>query len=290
MEKLLGEKIFIMITKVIDINDITEIRIRCNNELCVKTKDERIFITNISNNKNYIVEQKDIDHILQVASEYSMYSVDNQLIKGFITYSKGIRIGIVGEAVYIDNKIKRFKNINSLVIRLPHEIKGCASKVFNYIYKNGQVNNTLIVSKPGLGKTTLLRDVARMISNSNFDTMIIDERNEIAGKYKNECFDLGKCSDIFTFINKNDAYEICIRACNPEVIIVDELYGEEEFNKINNINNLGICIISTMHFDSTFDIKFSKYYKYIKNIFQYIIFLDCNNVGVVSKIIKVNDV
>ena len=288
MEKLLGEKLYLMICKSVEITEITEIRIRLDKPLIVKINNKNIVINNLSSNQPYVINEKDIDYIIGVASEHSVYSIDNQLIHGYITY-QGIRIGVLGEAVYINNSLKTIKNINSLVIRIPHEIKGAADKIIDLVIKNGQVYNTLILSKPAIGKTTILRDLARQISNKGFDTLIVDERNEIAGVNKDKNFDVGVCSDIYTNIIKNDAYELGIRACNPDVIVVDEIYGENELNNLYNINNLGVSIIGTMHFNNSLPIKQHKYYNLISSIFNFIVMLDNDKVGKIDKIFRVSD-
>ncbi|MCL2676138.1 MAG: stage III sporulation protein AA, partial [Firmicutes bacterium] len=113
------------------------------------------------------------------AAEFSIYAVNNHLSQGFITVGGGVRVGVAGEVVYEGEKIKTQKSFSSLVVRVPHEVKGCADPAFAALC--GSINkSTLLISPPGCGKTTILRDLCRRVSDAGYNTLLVDERSEIA--------------------------------------------------------------------------------------------------------------
>ena len=116
----------------------------------------------------YIVTKEDIEDTFQIICKYSVHSFIDDIKKGFITLRGGHRIGIVGKVIIENGQVKNIKHISSLNIRISREIKGCSKKVLPHIIKNkNQINNTIIISPPQCGKTTILRDIVRNISNGN---------------------------------------------------------------------------------------------------------------------------
>ena len=130
-----------------------------------------------------------IEEILKKACENSVYAYNDQIKRGFITFEGGIRIGLGGEGVYDKEELTTLKNINSLAIRIPHQIEGCSRPILSFVMQE-KFLNTLIVSPPGAGKTTFLRDIILQLSRQNYsyNVLLVDERFEIAN-----CFD-GKCN------------------------------------------------------------------------------------------------
>ena len=123
--------------------------------------------------------------MLELASNYSIYAYEQSFKQGFITIEGGHRIGISGHAIIENNVIKNFNYITFLCIRVAHEVIGCSNKVVDFVYGGG-IDHTLIISPPGCGKTTLLRDLVRNISDNDrlhINVSLIDERQEIAGCY-----------------------------------------------------------------------------------------------------------
>ena len=142
--------------KVPDIEQILEIRIRVNKPICVRTIKKEYVIDEIK------IENTDMNRIFNIITEFSTYAYENSIKKGFITVKGGHRIGICGEAVYENNEIKYINNVSYLNFRSAKEIIGCANDLYEKIYKNNIFKNTLIISEPGKGKTTLLRDIIRL--------------------------------------------------------------------------------------------------------------------------------
>lgn len=229
--------------------DITEIRIRVNQPLMLVYGASDLL-------QSYICRQEDINRVLQVVSKNSVYALEHELKEGFITVRGGHRIGLSGQITISDGKIKSLKNISSLNIRVAREIKGCADFLIPYIIKGRrEIFNTLIVAPPRAGKTTVLRDLARQISNGvlkhNFCGMqvsIIDERSEIAAcDHGIPTLDVGMRTDVLDGCPKSEGMMMMIRTMSPGVVITDELGRKEDVAAIKEALNAGVSIVATVH-------------------------------------------
>ena len=154
--------------------NIEEIRLRVNKPLIINGDSQDYFYNDINGDLDlvmrnpYIVTKEDIEDTFQIICKYSVHSFMDDIKKGFITLRGGHRIGIVGKVIIENGQVKNIKHISSLNIRVSREIKGCSKKVLPHIIKNkNQINNTIIISPPQCGKTTILRDIVRNISNGN---------------------------------------------------------------------------------------------------------------------------
>ncbi len=237
MQRLLGDKLYPVVYKNAK-ERISEIRLRLGRNVFVSRGYDFCKV-------DCIVTQGDIDRILCIATDNSVYALSERINNGYINYKNGIRIGIAGEAVMDKNKVHSIKNITSLAIRIPFEAKGCSdflplAKIMD--------KNILIISPPFGGKTTMLRDITRRIANACKNVVVIDERFELSGAGGQ--LDLGECSDVIKGMSKNIAYINAVRALNPYYIITDELMGEEEINSINDIKRCGIKVVATIHSNS----------------------------------------
>jgi stage III sporulation protein AA len=168
---------------------------------------------------------------------------------GFITVEGGIRIGVAGEYVQDCGKVTALRKITSLNIRIPHDVDGCASFLYKKVMENS-INNLLVFSPPGLGKTTILRDLAKRFSNNQRQNILVfDERNEIAAfDGENFAFNLGGGVDIVRGGMKLTSFENAVRAMKPQVIICDELYGGDDIKAISFCKACGIKIFASSHF------------------------------------------
>lgn len=209
----------------------------------------------------------DIAECVYKAGEYSVYSVEEELKKGFLTARNGERIGLAGEYVFEKGQPLALRNFTSLCVRVPHEIKGCGRKIYEKCLSNG-LKNCLIVSPPGLGKTTILRDLARLLGeNTHKNVLICDERGEIS------CGDCGKTSDVMKFADKNTAFEAGIRAMRPDVIITDEL-SPSDCEGIKRAIVAGVSVLASAHFADIKDIKTP-----FLGLFERYIVLNRNTIG-----------
>ena len=238
--------------------NLQEIRIRINRPILLKLKNIDILI-------EYIVTEKEIMQIVERICENSIYAYKNQISEGFITVNGGHRIGITGTAVIEQGKIINIKYISSLNFRIAREIKGASNKLLKEIINQEENNiyNTLIVSPPGKGKTTILRDAIRQISNGikeiNFKGKtcgVVDERGELAA-----CFrgipqnDIGIRTDVIENVSKSQGIRMLIRSMSPQVIACDEIGSKEDVQAIKYAFTSGVKGIFTMHGGNLQDIK-----------------------------------
>lgn len=193
------------------------------------------------------ITRKDFEYIIERISQSSLYSVSDELKKGYITISGGHRIGIVGTAVLKDNKVDFIKNISAMNIRIANEIIGCGKDIALKITENG-LKNTLIISPPGCGKTTLLRDIIRELSEMGYYVGVADERCEVAGMYEGMSgFDIGPKSFVMEGCSKAYGMECLLRTMAPDVIATDELGRDEDIKAVYDAVNSGVSVIATAH-------------------------------------------
>lgn len=250
--------------------DIEEIRLRINKPLIVNGNLKDYFYNDKENcldlnMKNaYIVTKEDIEDTFQIICKYSIHSFMDDIKKGFITLRGGHRIGIVGKVIVEKGQVKNIKHISSLNIRISREVKGCSKKILGHIIKNkNQINNTIIISPPQCGKTTLLRDIVRNLSdgnkNYNFNgakIALIDERNEIGGSYLGVSqLDVGIRTDILETCPKDLGIIMVLRSMSPDIIVTDEIGNENEIKALYTALNGGVSLITTVHGDSIEDVR-----------------------------------
>jgi stage III sporulation protein AA len=260
-------------------NLIEEIRLRSNKPLMLKIGQETVSL-------EYIVKQQEILQAFERICENSVYSYRRQICDGYITIKGGNRVGIVGSAVVENGQVININYISSLNFRIARQKIGCSNNIIRDIIneQTDSIHNTLIVSPPGCGKTTLLRDVVRNISNGideiafNGKTVgIVDERGEIAAMYKGiPQNDIGIRTDVIDNMPKHEAMRLLVRSMSPDVIVCDEIGSIEDVNAIDYAMCCGIKGIFTAHGDSIEEInRNSELSKLLnKHVFERIILLN----------------
>jgi len=234
-----------LIVSKLNICGIYEIRIRQDKPIFINYFGEYVVLKDGFQN-TVIADKKLIEYCMASLTEMSVYRYNNQIRQGFITTPEGVRVGLAGEVVREENgEIRTIKGVKSLVIRIPHEVKGCASAVFPYVEEGGEVKNTLIVSPPACGKTTLLRDLARMLSFGDKvnNLLVVDERYEIA--YSGQ--DVGDTTDVLSGGSKTFCFGSGVRALNPSVILTDEIGSKEDVKILIQTALSGVKVIATVH-------------------------------------------
>ena len=241
---------------------IFEVRLRANKPIIINVKNEFLFLNRASKLQNYlnsstlIIPQEDIKNTFNNMCNHSVYSYQNQIKNGFITLKGGHRVGICGAAVLNKEGVANLRDISSLNIRIAHSVTKLKNDWETVLSKN--FTGVLIVGEPASGKTTLLRNLGRMLSDGSSGAIknvsVIDERNEISGT---NCgvsqFNLGFC-DVLTGYPKNIGFEHAIRTLSPEVIICDEIGSKDDIKSIKQAVNSGVKIIATFHGGGIYDL------------------------------------
>lgn len=211
--------------------------------------------------KPYIVTREDIREMLEYISNYSLYAYEQEMKQGYITIEGGHRVGMTGQAIIENGKVKNLRYISSINLRMSHEILGCADPIFPYITYNKKLYHTLIVSPPRCGKTTLLRDMIRQISNGNgwingMSVGVVDERSELGGCYMGVAQNqLGIRTDVLDCCPKAEGMIMLIRSMGPEVIAVDEIGTVEDVHAIEYAMHCGCKMLATVHADSMEELR-----------------------------------
>ncbi len=223
---------------------LNEIRLRVNTPLSFILEGDELII------KDLIIGAEDIEQCIQFITNYSLYAYENQIGQGFVTLKGGHRAGITGQAILEGKNIVNQKNIAFINIRVAHEIVGCANEVVEYMKES--MENTLIIAPPGCGKTTLLRDLIRQLSEGcmgrGYKIGLVDERSEIAA-----CFEgipqnnVGIRTDVLDQAPKSEGMMLLLRSMSPEIICVDELAGKADADAVKYIFGCGCKVIATVH-------------------------------------------
>lgn len=209
----------------------------------------------------YRATEKDLKELVLYMSNYSLYAFEEELRAGFLTIQGGHRIGIAGKTVCENGSIRTIRQISFLNIRIAGEHKGCANGVLPHIRCGSSIFNTLILSPPGMGKTTMLRDCIRQLSAGTagypgIKVGVVDERSEIAACYMGEPQnDLGPRTDVMDCCPKSEGMMLLLRSMSPQVIGVDELGGQADCAAVEYALHCGCHILGTMHGDSMEELK-----------------------------------
>lgn len=243
---------------------IYEIRLRVNKPItiCYKGNYQTLLEKQDYKVMPICASRELVDYVLSVATKQSLYAFNDQIKHCYITTDDGIRIGVCGSVVTNNEKVSTIKNITSLNIRVSHMVLNCSENVINFIFSGGKVKNTLIISPPGAGKTTLIRDIALKLSNEKNvkNILIVDERYEIAGGTLNSRLDVGNFVDVISGSDKWYAFSEAVKTMTPSVIITDEVSKNEDIDSIKQAIKSGVKVIATAHADSINDLKYKKYF------------------------------
>ena len=242
-----------------DADYIEEVRIRINNPITVAIRGKEYFLNPMGHRTLNIKEARlvtgeEIDCILNHICKCSVYAFRDELKEGYVTVPGGHRIGLAGEVVVDETgQIVTIKYVTFMNIRISHQILGVADGVIPFLFDEGKLKNSLIISPPGCGKTTMLRDVVRQLSKGSYKREaykvgVVDERNEIAGGYKGmPQNDLGPRTDVISCLSKKQAMLMLIRSMSPQVLALDEIGGKEDIEAIKYAIKCGVKIVATVH-------------------------------------------
>lgn len=270
---------------------LEEIRLRKGRPLFLRFHDFESMVNSkgevvTSNYQAYHLTNDDIDRTIQLISQSSLYALEEEIRNGYITLPGGHRVGFVGQTVLDGGKVKTIKYISSLNIRLARQVFGCATKLMPLLYNHltSKAYNTLIVSPPRCGKTTLLRDIVRQFSSGffcqegkvRFNVGVVDERSEIAGCYLGiPQNDLGPTTDVLDGCPKAEGMIMLVRSMAPQIVATDEIGKPEDVKAVEEMLNCGVSVITTAHGSSLEDLENRPILKQLiqSNVFDRYVFL-----------------
>lgn len=252
----------------VDYDKLQEIRLRINAPLTIIYNNSEAFITEEAkltneSSKAVLITKNEIRETMEYISNYSLYAFEDEMKQGFITISGGHRIGIAGKTIIEEDMVKGMKHISFINIRLAHQVKGCADEVLPYLInqKAKAIYHTMIISPPRCGKTTLLRDIIRQLSDGSkflygMNVGVVDERSEIGACYMGlPQNDLGIRTDILDCCPKAKGMMMLIRSMSPQIIAVDEIGSREDLDAIDYVIGCGCKLIATVHGSSIEDVR-----------------------------------
>jgi len=249
-----------------DFSKLQEIRLRIGAPFLIVYDGKEYFLDAAGRftcevDRAFVVGQREIRETMEYISNYSMYAFDEELRQGYITVQGGHRVGIAGKIIWERQEAKSMRHISFLNIRLAHEVPGCADIVLPYLVKEQGIYHTLLISPPRCGKTTLLRDLIRQLSNGDagrrgMTVGVVDERSELGACYLGvPQNDVGCRTDILDGCPKVEGMMMLVRSMAPQVIAVDEVGSGEDVRAMEYVMNCGIFLLATAHGTSIDDIK-----------------------------------
>lgn len=252
MTEVLPNEIAAIIASRLDTERVYEIRLRADKPVTVNYDGKFRFLSarGLSENASdaVVCTAREIDETVMRASRFSLYAENDRIVKGYLTIAGGARIGVCGEVVGRGENPVTIKDFTSLCIRVPHEIEGAGKRAFEAIKNGSSVYSALIVAPPAAGKTTVLRDVCRLISDeTRLNVLLVDERSEIAAVRNGvAALDVGKTTDIVSNCDKSYAFSYGIRSMRPDVIVTDEL-SAIDCGAAESAVFGGVKVIATVH-------------------------------------------
>ena len=264
--------------KNVDLTNVQEIRLRKNMPLTIHFVCMYLFVSRSGTltqkqDDAYIVSAYDIDRTLELLCSGSVYSYKEQIKSGYITAAYGHRVGIAGRCITEDGKVTYIKDISGLNFRIARQVKDAAKDIINKIITGDKVKNTLVISSPGGGKTTLLRDIAKRASYAGIKTVIVDERSEIAAVSDGiSTYDIGPVSDVLDACPKKEGIMLAVRSLSPQLIVCDEIGKEGDLAAVCEASRCGVAVASSIHGENLEQIH--KRYPDITEYFDVFVTLD----------------
>lgn len=260
--------------------NLEEVRLRLNRPLMIKDRSGFAILSaqgqSVRPEHSYIVSKDDLDRTLQLITENSWYAWEQEIQGGYLTLPGGHRVGVAGQAVYSGGQLRTIKNISSLNFRQARAVVGAADPLIGRVVsKRGtHIYSTLIVSPPGCGKTTLLRDLTRQVADCGLQVVVIDERSEIAACYLGvPQLDVGMQTDVLDGYDKGIGVYHALRGLSPQVVVTDEIGHGSDAAILAELARSGVKVIATCHGDSWEQLQGKSWKRSSLEIFELVVIL-----------------
>ncbi len=205
--------------------------------------------------KPFCPTDRQIEELLYAFCGQSPYAFETQIADGYLTLPGGHRVGLCGRAVLREGKLARLSGVQGMNIRIAHQ-RPAAGAVLPFLLKDGRTLNTLVISPPGLGKTTLLRHLAMELSDKGFQVALVDERGELAAMQGGTPqLKVGERTDVMEGCPKAQAIPLLVRAMGPDVIVTDEIGGPGDCEALEEAARCGVAVIASAHAESLQELK-----------------------------------
>ncbi|NLT58384.1 MAG: AAA family ATPase [Clostridiales bacterium] len=228
---------------------VTELRLRADLPVTVTHRGEVFYLSSVGGltpicDRPVTLSAGELEAVFHALCRDSLYARAEEIANGFVTY-RGCRAGLCGEAVREAGRVVGFRRLSAINLRIAREHKGVAKELLSHVLEDGALRATLLAAPPGCGKTTMLRDLCRLLSLRRYRVAVIDERSEIAGE-PGRRFDLA-ATDVLSGLPKAVGMEMALRTLAPQVMVIDELGDEQEVQGLLNCLNAGVPVVASCH-------------------------------------------
>lgn len=263
-----------------DLSSLTEVRLRVNKPVVIAING------NYKSLNDIIFTSNDMEYMILRLTKRSVYAYQDNILSGYLVGDDGERVGIAGKCIYNGGELKNIVDFTSACIRIPHEVIGCADITIEKCFFDG-LKSLLVISPPAGGKTTFLRDCARVVSaNFGCNVLIVDEKGELFG---NGRFNVGDTTDVVRNCRKSYGFNQGVLNMRPDVIICDELFDYYDINSAKNAVLSGVSVLASAHGENVEELSKRSFFTKILNeqIFDYAVVLSSKlPIGSVKEIIR----
>jgi len=232
-----------------------ELRLRQGQPVLALVGDGQIWLDQPGPGDNPRLTAEDLEAAFQSMAQYSVYALEEELRRGYLTLPGGHRLGFAGHAVLESGNIRLLRRISSLNLRLAKAVRGPGEIILPSLILAGRFLSTLILSPPRCGKTTLLRDLVRLLSLGQpalrlpgRQISLVDERSEVAGTFQGQAqLDVGPRTDVLDGAPKAEGMMLMLRAMAPDVLAVDEIGRPEDAEAVAEAAKAGVSVLATAH-------------------------------------------